>query len=106
MTPNRAVAQTTGGPVLLRDVATVLDTYKQQTQLQRLNGASGTRSVGKSGPRIAIETGDDEHAVFIRWPRAIARMRPHASLYSIPSSRAAVEDGLSGPAIHPRECRR
>ncbi len=30
---------TTGGPVLLRDVATVTEGYKQQTQFQRMNGA-------------------------------------------------------------------
>ena len=34
------VQQTTaGGPILLRDVATVVETNKQQTQIQRMNGA-------------------------------------------------------------------
>ena len=31
------VAQTTGGPVLLRDVATIAEGYKRQTQFQRMN---------------------------------------------------------------------
>ncbi len=33
------IQQTTGGPILLRDVATVTEGYKNQTQFQRMNGA-------------------------------------------------------------------
>ena len=33
------IQQTTGGPILLRDVATVTEAYKNQTQFQRMNGA-------------------------------------------------------------------
>ncbi len=32
------IAQTAGGPVLLRDVATIAEGYKRQTQYQRMNG--------------------------------------------------------------------
>jgi len=35
---NLVIAQTPGGPVLLRDVATVEDGFKEQTRLQRLDG--------------------------------------------------------------------
>ncbi len=57
---NLVVAQTTGGPVLLRDVATVSDTYKTQTQFQRLNGqeAVGLQIVKQSDAN-ALQVADN-----------------------------------------------
>jgi HAE1 family hydrophobic/amphiphilic exporter-1 len=58
---NMVVAQTpTGGPVLLRDVAAVGLGYKDQNQLQRLNGqdAVGLQIVKQSDAN-ALQVGDD-----------------------------------------------
>ncbi len=57
---NLVVAQTTGGPILLRDVATVSDTYKTQTQLQRLNGQEAVGlSIVKQSDANALQVADN-----------------------------------------------
>ncbi len=57
---NLVVAQTTGGPILLRDVATVTDTYKTQTQLQRLNGQEAVGlSIVKQSDANALQVADN-----------------------------------------------
>jgi HAE1 family hydrophobic/amphiphilic exporter-1 len=57
---NMVVSQTTAGPILLRDVATIQDTYKTQTQLQRLNGqeAVGLQIVKQSDAN-ALQVADN-----------------------------------------------
>jgi hydrophobic/amphiphilic exporter-1 (mainly G- bacteria), HAE1 family len=57
---NLVVSQTTGGPTLLRDVATIQETYKTQTQLQRLNGqeAVGLQIVKQSDAN-ALQVADN-----------------------------------------------
>lgn len=54
------VTQTTGGPILLRDVATVAEVYKTQTQIQRLNGQEAVGlSIVKQSDANALEVADD-----------------------------------------------
>jgi hydrophobic/amphiphilic exporter-1 (mainly G- bacteria), HAE1 family len=57
---NLVVAQTTGGPILLHDVATVSETYKTQTQLQRLNGQEAVGlSIVKQSDANALQVADN-----------------------------------------------
>lgn len=57
---NQVIAQTTGGPILLRDVATVRETYKTQTQLQRLNGQEAVGlSIVKQSDANALQVADN-----------------------------------------------
>ncbi len=57
---NQVVAQTTGGPILLRDVATISETYKTQTQLQRLNGQEAVGlSIVKQSDANALQVADN-----------------------------------------------
>jgi HAE1 family hydrophobic/amphiphilic exporter-1 len=57
---NLVIAQTTNGPVLLRDVATVRDAYKDQTNLQRVNGQDAVGlSVVKNSGANALQVADD-----------------------------------------------
>jgi HAE1 family hydrophobic/amphiphilic exporter-1 len=54
------IAQTTAGPVLLRDLATVDEGYKQRTQLQRLNGQDAVGiSIVKDSSSNALQVADD-----------------------------------------------
>jgi hydrophobic/amphiphilic exporter-1 (mainly G- bacteria), HAE1 family len=54
------ISQTSGGPIVLRDVATVTETYKTQTQLQRLNGQEAVGlSIIKQSDANALEVADD-----------------------------------------------
>src|SRR5919201_2619155 len=51
---------TTGGPILLRDIATVARGYKQQTQLQRLNATDAVGlSIVKQSDANALQVADD-----------------------------------------------
>jgi HAE1 family hydrophobic/amphiphilic exporter-1 len=51
---------TTGGPIQLRDIATVARGYKQQTQYQRLNGADAVGlSIVKQSDANALQVSDD-----------------------------------------------
>jgi HAE1 family hydrophobic/amphiphilic exporter-1 len=57
---NMVITQTTAGPVLLRDVASVAPGYKQQTQLQRLNGREAVGlSIVKQSDANALQVADD-----------------------------------------------
>ncbi|MDQ6672491.1 MAG: efflux RND transporter permease subunit [Chloroflexota bacterium] len=58
---NMVVSQTTtGGPVLLRDLASVQLAYKQQTQLLRLNGADAVGlQIVKQSDANALQVADD-----------------------------------------------
>src|SRR5919201_701934 len=58
---NMVLAQTTtGGPILLRDVATVSEGFKRQTQLQRLNGQDAVGlSIVKQSDANALQVADD-----------------------------------------------
>ena len=57
---NQVVAQTTGGPILLRDVATISEAYKTQTQLQRLNGQEAVGlSIVKQSDANALQVADN-----------------------------------------------
>ncbi|HEY3059856.1 MAG TPA: efflux RND transporter permease subunit [Chloroflexota bacterium] len=57
---NQVIAQTTGGPILLRDVATISETYKTQTQLQRLNGQEAVGlSIVKQSDANALQVADN-----------------------------------------------
>src|SRR5438309_2044835 len=57
------IAQTTAGPVLLRDLATVQEGYKPRTQLQRLNGQDAVGlSVVKDSNSNALQVADDVRA--------------------------------------------
>ena len=54
------VTQTNAGPVLLRDLATVEEGYKDRTQLQRLNGQDAVGlSVVKDSNSNALQVADD-----------------------------------------------
>ncbi|HTD79667.1 MAG TPA: efflux RND transporter permease subunit, partial [Chloroflexota bacterium] len=56
---NLVVSQTTGGPVLLHDVASVSRGYKQQTQFQRLNGQDAVGlSIVKQSDANALQVSD------------------------------------------------
>ena len=51
---------TTGGPILLRDLATISRGYKQQTQYQRLNGTDAVGlSIVKQSDANALQVADD-----------------------------------------------
>jgi hydrophobic/amphiphilic exporter-1 (mainly G- bacteria), HAE1 family len=53
------ITQTTAGPVLLHDVASVSQGYKQQTQLQRLNGQDAVGlSIVKQSDANALQVSD------------------------------------------------
>lgn len=53
------IAATPGGPVYLRDVATVVDTYKKQKQIQRFNGESALGiTIAKQATANSVETAD------------------------------------------------
>jgi HAE1 family hydrophobic/amphiphilic exporter-1 len=57
---NMVVTQTTAGPVQLHDVATIARGYKQQTQLQRLNGTDAVGlSIVKQSDANALQVADD-----------------------------------------------
>ncbi|MDQ3809399.1 MAG: efflux RND transporter permease subunit, partial [Chloroflexota bacterium] len=57
---NLVVAQTSGGPIMLRDVASVTEAYKTQTQLQRLNGQEAVGlSIVKQSDANALQVADD-----------------------------------------------
>jgi len=57
---NLVLAQTTGGPVLLSDVATIAEGYRQQTQYQRLNGQEAVGlSIIKQSDANALQVADD-----------------------------------------------
>src|SRR5438874_2633811 len=50
---------TTGGPILLHDLATISQGYKQQTQLQRLNGTDAVGlSIVKQSDANALQVAD------------------------------------------------
>ena len=54
------VSQTTAGPILLSDVATVAEGYRQQTQFQRLNGQEAVGlSIVKQSDANALQVADD-----------------------------------------------
>ncbi|MBV9897422.1 MAG: efflux RND transporter permease subunit, partial [Chloroflexi bacterium] len=56
---NLIVTQTTNGPILLRDLATVGLGYKQQTQLQRLNGTDAVGlQIVKQSDANALQVAD------------------------------------------------
>jgi HAE1 family hydrophobic/amphiphilic exporter-1 len=58
------ISQTTAGPVLLRDLATVEEGYKDRTQLQRLNGQDAVGlSVVKDSNSNALQVADDVREV-------------------------------------------
>jgi HAE1 family hydrophobic/amphiphilic exporter-1 len=68
---NMVITQTTaGGPILLRDVATVGEGYKKQTQLQRLNGRDAVGlSIVKQSDANALQVADDVR-------KALAKLQP------------------------------
>jgi HAE1 family hydrophobic/amphiphilic exporter-1 len=54
------ITQTSGGPILLRDVSTVAEVYKTQTQIQRLNGQEAVGlSIVKQSDANALEVADN-----------------------------------------------
>ena len=56
---NVLVATTPGGPIFLRDVATVLDTYKKVSTIQRTNGSAALGvSILKQSSANTVETAD------------------------------------------------
>ena len=57
---NLPIAQTTGGPILLHDLASIDRGYKQQTQFQRLNGQDAVGlSIVKQSDANALQVADD-----------------------------------------------
>lgn len=57
------IQQTTAGPILLRDVATVTEGYKNQTQFQRMNGAEAVGlSVVKQSDANELQVAGDVKA--------------------------------------------
>ncbi|HEY7042958.1 MAG TPA: efflux RND transporter permease subunit, partial [Nocardioidaceae bacterium] len=60
---NLVVAQTTGGPVLLRDLATVSPGYKDLREIQRINGEDAVGiSIVKASDANALQVADDVRA--------------------------------------------
>lgn len=75
---NLVIAQTAGGPVLLRDVATVAEGYREQRQLQRLDGQEAVGiSIVKASDANALQVADE---VRERLQRAEATLPEGASI--------------------------